>query len=137
MLKETANSISKSGLLIPNGDNKYDNYHQDGSYSTVDLDLKICSCAWYLDKEICKHLVAACIKTYKNLPGLVFMPKVLVTSWKRKKPIYMSPLKRSTNEQFPMTNDQLPVANDQLLNSNEITQSSDIVTSKSRVGRPR
>ena len=131
--------MSPNQLLIPNGDNKYDYYHQDGSYSTVDLDQKICSYAWYLDKRICKHLVAACIKTTTNLPGLVFLPKVLVTRWKRKKPIYMSPLKRSTmtNDQLPMTNDQLPMANDQLLNSNEITQSSDIVTSKSRVGRPR
>ena len=24
-----------------------------------------------------------------NLPGLVFMPKVLVTRWKRKKPVYL------------------------------------------------
>ena len=63
LLKWNGNSIAKSELLIPNGDNKYEYYHQDGSYSTVDLDNKTCSCAWYLDKSICKNLVAACIKT--------------------------------------------------------------------------
>ena len=94
MLRETATSISKSNLLILTDDNKYKYFHQDGSYCTVDLESKMCSCAWYLDRGICKHLVAACIKTTTNLPGLVFMPKVLVTRWRRKRPIYMSPIKR-------------------------------------------
>ena len=99
MLKKTWASNSKSGVLIPNSEKKYDYYHQDGSYSPFDLENKICSCAWNLDKGICKHLVAACIKTTTNLTGLAFMTKVLVTCWKINHFIYMSPLKSSLTNQ--------------------------------------
>ena len=58
------------------------------------MEHKNCSCAWYLDRGICKRLVAVCIKFSTYLPGLVFMPKVLVTRWKGKRPVFMSPMKR-------------------------------------------
>jgi uncharacterized Zn finger protein len=36
---------------------------------------KSCTCHKYLDKGVCKHLIAACIQTRSNLPGLVQLPK--------------------------------------------------------------
>ena len=69
-------------------------------FCKVDLNNKICSCAWYVDKGIWKHLVAACIKTTSNLPGLV-----LVTRWQRKKPVYLSSLvKVRTTDEEPIAN---------------------------------
>ena len=82
-------------LLILTDDNNYKYFHQDGSYFTIDRESKICSCAWYLDRGICKHLIAACIKTTTNLPGLVFKLKVLFTRCRRKIPVYMSPMKHT------------------------------------------
>ena len=77
--------ISKSDLLIWKVNNKYKYCHQDGNFFTVNIDKK------NVDKGICKHLVASCIKTTTNLPGLVFMPKLLVTRWRHKnKPVYLS-----------------------------------------------
>ena len=40
-----------------------------------------------------KHLVAACRLTNSNLPGLVVMPKLFVTLWRRKKQLFLSPFK--------------------------------------------
>ena len=40
-----------------------------------------------------KHLVAACILTNSNLPGLIVMPKLFVTLWRRKKQLFLSPVK--------------------------------------------
>jgi uncharacterized Zn finger protein len=36
---------------------------------------KSCTCHKYLEKGVCKHLIAACIQTRSNLPGLVQLPK--------------------------------------------------------------
>ena len=89
--------------MIPKDNTNYKFYHQDGSYCTIDMEHTNCSCPWYLDIVICKHLVAVCIKTSTNLPGLVFMPKVLVTRWRRKRPVYMSPMKRPETIEVPET----------------------------------
>ena len=93
LLKEARKAISESDVLINDGDNLFKYKHQDGSICKIDLNMKHCSCAWYLDRAVCKHLVGACIKTSTNFPGLVFMPKVFVSRWRRKRPIYMSPVK--------------------------------------------
>ena len=55
--------------------------------------MKCCSCAWYLDRAICKHLVGACIKTMINFPGFVFMSKVFVCRWRLSRPLYTSQVK--------------------------------------------
>ena len=81
--------------------------------------------------RICKHLVSACIKTSTNLPGLVFMPKVLVTRWRRKRPVYMSPIKRLETIEVPETT----YISNGLIES--VTQPCDIVSHKSKVGRSR
>ena len=66
-----------------------------------------------------------------NLPGLVFMPKVLVTRWRRKRPVYMSPIKRLETIEVPETT----YISNGLIES--VTQPCDIVSHKSKVGRPR
>ena len=84
LLRETANLIVKEELLISESVNKYKYQHDDKSVSTICLENRKCSCAWYLEKAICKHLVAACIPTNSNLPGLVVLPKHFVTRWRKK-----------------------------------------------------
>ena len=119
-----------------NGNNNYKYCHQDGSHCIVDLDNKNCCCAWYLVKGICKHLVAACIKTTTNLPGLVFMPKLLVTRWRRKKPIYLSgPEKvRATDvEQLANVDDLVVAVSENIV----FPVSCDVVSVKQKVRRPR
>ena len=73
------------------------NLHDDKPFSTICLEKKFCTSVWYLEKAICKHLVAACIKTIKNLRGLVFMPKKIVTRWLKRRVVYSSPVKVCNN----------------------------------------
>ena len=39
-----------------------------------------------------------CVKTMFNFPGLIFIPKVFVSRWRRKRPVYMSPVKETSNQ---------------------------------------
>ena len=93
LLRETSALIVKKKLLVADGDGNFKNEHDDATFSSICMERKCCSCSWYLDKAICKHLVAACIQTNKNLSGLVFMPKTFVSRWRRRKLIHASPVK--------------------------------------------
>ena len=82
----------------------------------------------YLDRAVYKHLVA--IKIVTSLPGLVFMPKGFVSRWRRKIPVYMSPVKENTNQNenvYAIETENDPV------NSNFES----VVVLKPRRGRPR
>ena len=63
LLRDTGTLISKSNLLKSIDDTNFKYCHHDGSYCTIDMEHKDSLCAWYLDRGIRKHLVAACIKT--------------------------------------------------------------------------
>ena len=55
LLKEAGKAISESDVLINDGDNLFKYKHQDGSICNIDLNIKHCSCTWYLDRAVCKH----------------------------------------------------------------------------------
>ena len=119
-----------------NGNNIYKFCHQDGSHCIVDLNNKKFSYAWYLDKGKCKHIVAACIKITTNLPGLIFMPKLLVTSWTRKKPIFLSSrvkIRATVVEQLANVDDVVVPVSENVV----FSVSADVVSVKQKVGRPR
>ena len=111
--------------------------HQDGSFCIIDLNTMHCTCAWYLDRAICKHLVGACIQTSTNLPGLVFMPKVFVSRWRRRKPInIISPIKSMQIDEDNVAI-QSPSQSHSLSNDLRSTTDTFVVTSKPKQGRPR
>ncbi len=60
MLK-LAKSINQEDKLIHNGE-RYNYLHANGNLSTIDMNTKQCTCITFLDKAICKHLIAACLK---------------------------------------------------------------------------
>ena len=62
LLKQAGHIIPTSNVLIKMRDNVFKYNHKDGSYYTIELKTKICSCTWYLDRAVCKHLVAVCSK---------------------------------------------------------------------------
>ena len=71
-----------------------------------------------------------------NLPGYDFMPKVLVTRWRHKKPVYLSsPVKVRATDVEPTANlDDVSVP----LSANEVfLVSDDVLSVKQNVGRPR
>ena len=63
-----ARRIVDNDQMVGNG-TSYEFSRKDGSIETVKLgDERCCSCYYFLDKAMCKHLVAACLK--ENLPLL-------------------------------------------------------------------
>ena len=64
LLKVVGKAISESNVLIKDGAKLLKYMHQDGSFFIIDLNRKHCTCAWYLDKAFCKHLVGDCIQTF-------------------------------------------------------------------------
>ena len=78
-----------------------------------------------------------------NLPGIVFMPKLLVTRWRRKKPVYLSsPVKvRATDVEPTLHLDDVVVpvsANVEFtVSENVLPVSDDMLSVKQKVGRPR
>ena len=84
LLKDSDTSIVKNKNLLFNENSTYKYQHEDGTFSVICLATKTCTCSSFMDKAICKHLVAACLKTNTNLPRLVFMPIVFVSRWKEK-----------------------------------------------------
>ena len=88
-----------------------------------------------LKKTKNKHPQSACIKTATNLLGLDFMPKLLVTRWKRKKPIYLSSLKNESSSEEQLANvDEVVV---RVSENVVLLVSADMVFVKQKVGRPR
>ena len=53
----------------------YKHFNAKLGLARINVVTKSCTCHKYLDKGVCKHLIAACILTQSSLPGLVQMPK--------------------------------------------------------------
>jgi hypothetical protein len=53
-------------------------------FARINLTSKTCTCHTYLDKGVCKHLIAACLVTQTYLSGLVQLPKLFKVIRKRK-----------------------------------------------------
>ena len=85
-----------------------------------------------MDKVICKHLVAACLKTNTNLPGLDFMPRVFVSRWKRKRREFSSSANRVVLNEYIEHNEDIASS----IPSLEVQRVEELVTTKARVGRP-
>jgi hypothetical protein len=113
--------------------------HIDGSYCTSNVHKLYCSCYYFLDKALCKHLVAACILTRTPLPGLRDAKAFSIRNAKRKP-------KAAVNESstFSLT-DPLVVENNDTLNdthedSHDATQPEPIAVNQqgsNKRGRPR
>ena len=56
--------------LIPCGLNRYEYTQIDGFIATINTETKYCTCRFFNDKAICKHLVAACMNDDVALYGL-------------------------------------------------------------------
>ena len=71
------NAAGKKQLIATNSENEYLYKHFNAKigFARINVVTKPCTCHKYLDKGICKHLIAACILTQSSLPGLVQMSK--------------------------------------------------------------
>jgi hypothetical protein len=69
--------VLKNQLIATNTENEflYKHFNAKLGFARINLVSKSCTCHKYLDKGVCKHLIAACIQTRSNLPGLVQLPK--------------------------------------------------------------
>ena len=77
-MRVQAKTIIRKKQLIPTeSENEYlyKHYNPKLGYARINIVSKSCTCHKYLDKGVCKHLIAACILTQSNLPGLVQLPK--------------------------------------------------------------
>ncbi len=67
-LKKQAKAISSK--LRPCGFKRYEYTQIDGFLATINTETKCCTCRFFNDKAICKHLVAACMNDDVELYGL-------------------------------------------------------------------
>ena len=84
-----ANKILKGKLLVPDGLNQYTYRQQNGQIAEINSINQTCSCAIFLDKATCKHLIAASIKDKLNIDGYPIFPKKLLTLRQRKRKQYL------------------------------------------------
>ena len=75
-MKKQAVSILNQGKLIHCGENHhmYKHFKQELGYAKIDTVGKTCTFHKFFNKELCKHLVSACLKDKVSLPGLVQLP---------------------------------------------------------------
>ena len=93
-LKLQANKILKGKLLVPDGLNQYTYRQQNGQIAKINSINQTCSCAIFLDKATCKHLIA-----YKlNIDGYPIFPKKLLTLRQRKRKQYLDASIEATNQ---------------------------------------
>ncbi|CAF0755010.1 unnamed protein product [Brachionus calyciflorus] len=59
-MKSESDKLLRGNKLVLNGGNRYTSYYRDVECS-IDTLAKTCSCLKFIDKGICKHLVAACV----------------------------------------------------------------------------
>ena len=77
-MRVQAKTIIRKKQLIPTeSENEYlyKHYNPKLGFARINIVSKSCHCHKYLDKGVCKHLIAACILTQYNLPALVQLPK--------------------------------------------------------------
>ena len=69
--------VLKKQLIATNSENEflYRHFNSKLGFARINLITKTCTCHKFLDKGICKHLIAACIAEKVSLPGLVQLPK--------------------------------------------------------------
>jgi hypothetical protein len=78
-LQRKPQAILNKKLLIPTGSEDeflYKHFNVHLGFARINLTAKTCTCFKYLDKGVCKHLIAACLMNQVNLPGLVQLPKL-------------------------------------------------------------
>jgi len=78
-MRVQAKAILNKKLLIPTGSEDeflYKHFNVHLGFARINLTAKTCTCFKYLDKGVCKHLIAACLMNQVNLPGLVQLPKL-------------------------------------------------------------
>ena len=71
-MRVQAKTIIRKKQLIPTeSENEYlyKHYNPKLGYARINIVSKSCTCHKYLDKGVCKHLIAACILTQSNLSG--------------------------------------------------------------------
>ena len=63
-------------LIATNLDDEflYKHFHSNLGYARINLIAKTCTCHKFMDKGVCKHLIAACMQQEISLPGLVQLP---------------------------------------------------------------
>ena len=67
----------------------YKHFNPKMGFARINLSSKTCTCHTYLDKRVCKHLIAACLMTQAFLPGLVQLPTLFKVIRKRKNRQYI------------------------------------------------
>ena len=69
--------IRRKQLIATDSENEYlyRHYNKKLGFARISLLSKTCTFHKYLDKGVCKHLIAACVLTQTSLPGLVQIPK--------------------------------------------------------------
>jgi hypothetical protein len=77
MREQAKTIIRKKQLIATNNENEflYKHFNEKLGFARINVVTKSCTCHKYLDKGVCKHLIAACVVTQSSLPGLVQMPK--------------------------------------------------------------
>ena len=65
-------------------EDQYRYEHSVDSYSIISISNKTCTCSYFVDKAMCKHLVRVCIDERLELPGLVLRKKFSIRRRKRK-----------------------------------------------------
>ena len=78
-MRVQAKAILHKKQLIPTGAEDeflYKHFNAHLGFARINLTSKTCTCFKYLDKRVCKHLIAACLMNKVYLPGLVQLPKL-------------------------------------------------------------
>ncbi|CAF0798855.1 unnamed protein product [Brachionus calyciflorus] len=81
-IKNGAHKLIRKNKLVSYGGNHYTCTYKSTECS-VDILAKKCSCFRFLDKAVCKHLIAACLKDDVELKGLRKKTKILSTVRKK------------------------------------------------------
>lgn len=88
----------KAGALVVVNPHQFSYRDHTGKQQHIDTDLKTCTCSRFFDRQICKHLAAACIINNVLFNGLQVFPKRLKTVRVRARK-----LNDTANENAPQT----------------------------------
>ena len=83
---------------MPDGLNQYTYRQQNGQIAKINSINQTRSCAIFLDKATCKHLIAASIKDKLNIDGYPIFPKKLLTLRQRKRKQYLDASIEAANQ---------------------------------------
>jgi hypothetical protein len=76
MIVQAKSIVHKKQLIATHSESEflYQHFNTKLGFARINLIAKTCTCHKFLDKGICKHLIAACISEKISLPGLVQLP---------------------------------------------------------------